>query len=245
MSKTIKLLKTKWREYLIEMIVIIAGILLAIALNNWNEERKSRILEQNYLKGIQDDFKKDTAFLHRLYPDLERRLNLYKIVDTSFYLPAEFQKPIHELNKKKTNSYLSLENQNALSNTNIKYSDLSFLSRPFRPTAGTYKALVSEGKSSLIRNRKLFSQIQNIYEIENVSARNISEICQDLILRTTWENRVLKHNDPFLSEIDDQVLLSELNLINTNYRFYFAFIKSIEKDIIQVIDEIEIELQKH
>ena len=243
MKKTIQLLQSKWREYLIELIVIIAGILLALALNNWNEDRKDRVVEKNYLKGIQADFKKDTAFIHLLIPNYERRLNLYKIIDTSFFLPPEFQKPIHELLQNKT-SYLPEKNQNPLSKTNIKLSDFAFLSRPFRPTTGTYKALLSEGKSSLIRNRKLFSQIQNVYEIENVSALNITQFIQEIVLKVIWENRVVIDKDPCINDINDPVLLSELSMINTDYRLYFAFMKSIEKDIVQVIEELEIELQK-
>lgn len=56
MKKTIELLKSKWREYLIEIVVIIVGILLAIALNNWNEERKNRQKEKVLIKQIHKEF---------------------------------------------------------------------------------------------------------------------------------------------------------------------------------------------
>jgi len=56
MKKTIDLLRSKWREYLIEMAVIIIGILLAIALNNWNEYRKDRQKEKQFLQQIHNEF---------------------------------------------------------------------------------------------------------------------------------------------------------------------------------------------
>ena len=56
MEKTLQLLRSKWREYLIEMIVIIVGILLAIALNNWNEERKNRQKEKVLIQQIHKEF---------------------------------------------------------------------------------------------------------------------------------------------------------------------------------------------
>ena len=56
MKKTIQLLQSKWREYLIELIVIIVGILLAIALNNWNENRKNRKAEFLALMDLRDEF---------------------------------------------------------------------------------------------------------------------------------------------------------------------------------------------
>ncbi len=56
MKKTIDLLRSKWREYLIEIAVIIIGIMLAIALNNWNEYRKDRQKEKQFLQQIHEEF---------------------------------------------------------------------------------------------------------------------------------------------------------------------------------------------
>lgn len=56
MKKTIQLLQSKWRDYLIELIVIIVGILLAIALNEWNATRKDRQKEKIILQQIHKEF---------------------------------------------------------------------------------------------------------------------------------------------------------------------------------------------
>jgi hypothetical protein len=32
-----------------EIVLVVIGILLALSINNWNEDRKDKILEQNYL----------------------------------------------------------------------------------------------------------------------------------------------------------------------------------------------------
>lgn len=56
MKKTIQLLRSKWREYLIELIVIIVGILLAIALNEWNANRKDRQKEKQIRQQIHEEF---------------------------------------------------------------------------------------------------------------------------------------------------------------------------------------------
>ena len=39
-----------------EIILVVFGILIALQINNWNEERKDRIKEQVILKQLQEDY---------------------------------------------------------------------------------------------------------------------------------------------------------------------------------------------
>ena len=52
--------KSKLSNYLLyaigEVALVMIGILLAIQVNNWNEERKNRILELNNLKSLKQEF---------------------------------------------------------------------------------------------------------------------------------------------------------------------------------------------
>lgn len=46
----------KYFKYAIgEIVLVVIGILIALSINNWNEKRKARTLEINYLKNIQAD----------------------------------------------------------------------------------------------------------------------------------------------------------------------------------------------
>ncbi len=56
MKRIFTTLKEKWPEYLLEGIVIIASILAAIALENWNEDRKDRQKERSILTELKSEY---------------------------------------------------------------------------------------------------------------------------------------------------------------------------------------------
>ena len=83
----------KYLKYAIgEIILVVIGILIALSINNWNENRKNYIKSKNYLSEIVNDLKKDTlrfnhgiGVLNELIADEEWVLNAagytYKDVD--------------------------------------------------------------------------------------------------------------------------------------------------------------------
>jgi hypothetical protein len=56
MKRLLSTLSQKWPEYLIEAIVIVASILGAYALDNWNDDRKDREKERTLLINLKRDF---------------------------------------------------------------------------------------------------------------------------------------------------------------------------------------------
>jgi hypothetical protein len=60
-----QLLKEKWTEYLVEIIVIILGITISFALDEWKEQRQKKELEQVYLKSLHNDLIQDIRNLKR------------------------------------------------------------------------------------------------------------------------------------------------------------------------------------
>jgi hypothetical protein len=64
MKTILSVLRRKWAEYILEILVIILGILGAFALDNWNEQRKDRVLGQEHISKIYGDLKSDVDKLN-------------------------------------------------------------------------------------------------------------------------------------------------------------------------------------
>ena len=63
------LTENKVSKYLLyaigEIILVVIGILIALSINNWNENRKSRVIELKVLKQIEGDLSKNLSQLDR------------------------------------------------------------------------------------------------------------------------------------------------------------------------------------
>jgi hypothetical protein len=67
-------LKVKWIKYLIEMLTIVMGILIALALDNWNEKQKTQTELNNILSEIRENLVRDTSSISNILN--ERNLDL-------------------------------------------------------------------------------------------------------------------------------------------------------------------------
>jgi hypothetical protein len=53
-----------WATFTIELILVIAGVLIALQLDQWNENRKDRALETTFLNTVADDVRRDVADIY-------------------------------------------------------------------------------------------------------------------------------------------------------------------------------------
>lgn len=85
MKKIVSHLSTDWYKYLLELIVITAGILAAFGLNNWNENRKDRLQEVAILGQLKTGFESNLDQMDEKIEIrdrmLEAALQLLKFID--------------------------------------------------------------------------------------------------------------------------------------------------------------------
>lgn len=125
-----------------EIVLVVIGILIALQINNWNEENKNRIKEKEALEGIKTALKEDLDLYERVYqPRFNRKkqgLEFFK--NAAFY---NLQPPEDSLYR----NYFRMK------------TDIIF-----RNDTGPYDALKSAG-FELIKNKELRKEIINTYEV--------------------------------------------------------------------------------
>ena len=77
MNSILQHLKQNWIKYGFESVAILVSIITAYGLNNWNEYRKEKVLEKQYVHGLIYDLQEDIK-------DQDRMLNLGKSTVESY-----------------------------------------------------------------------------------------------------------------------------------------------------------------
>ncbi|MTI38345.1 DUF6090 family protein [Fulvivirga lutimaris] len=70
--------KINWLDHLINLLVVITGITIAYSLNNYNEAKKSKELQDTYIESMITDIDKDISELDSLILDGQQDTILFK-----------------------------------------------------------------------------------------------------------------------------------------------------------------------
>lgn len=167
MKRIFQTLSQKWPEYLLEMIVITAGILGAFALNNWNEGRKAEQTLVEYLQNLKLDFLSDTAHISALEGmSIQRRDFADQILSHLDNLPTEID-----------------SGQVAMALERVAFT------HDFHPSMATYKQMLSSGTLSLLKSDELIksltyydSRVLTNFKIEERNVQSLERI-DELILK--------------------------------------------------------------
>jgi len=133
----------KYFKYAIgEIILVVIGILIALQINNWNENRKLNEQRKELISNLIIDFKKTGDAIESAINEQEDKLKKMKI----FYGLIE--------NNEKVVSVDSLR----------KLAALFFAEDNFKPNISSYNEAVSNGQLKLVKSRKLVQYIDKFFE---------------------------------------------------------------------------------
>ena len=128
----------KFSKYLLyaigEILLVVIGILIALQIDNWNEERKDRIKERQILSSLLEDFSANDAILDTALIDISDQIKNWTIVLDIVNTPAS------EIDSSITRS------KGRVANSTYVVSNI---------IDGTLSSLLSSDKLELIRDIKL------------------------------------------------------------------------------------------
>lgn len=205
------LMKNKTGQYikyaLGEIILVVLGILIALYINNRNEERKDRIKEKAILRELHSDFKKN---LEEFYRVKQNQLNTLESGNIVFRNLSKLHVP-------------------ASRDSVYKYATGMFGGYAYHPSGGVVESLISSGDFKLIQNdtlRKYLVSWKDVLRDYTEEVEFDREIWVNLI-----EPYVIRHGDFLnISSKKNIKLLSDPVFINILVRKQF-----FQKNIVEAM----------
>jgi hypothetical protein len=133
----------KYFKYAIgEIVLVVIGILIALSINNWNENRIQNNLEITYLKSLHKEFLDNLKDVHRVQKINAN--NLKNAVELSKHTGPNIP-------TKLTDKEFS-----------IMLAGMIFSEVQYRPGTGILNEIISSGKLSIISNLKLKKELASL-----------------------------------------------------------------------------------
>ncbi len=139
------LTENKFSKYLLyaigEIILVVIGILIALGVNNWNEENKAHRLGDDLLARIHRDLVQDT-------------INFRGVINRNNTLREDLKELLVVL-------YDGVDTMEEARNMSKTWDQM--LDQAFSPNDNTYQSMLSSGTLGLIRNPELKEEIVDLY----------------------------------------------------------------------------------
>jgi hypothetical protein len=175
-----------------EIILVVIGILIALQINNWNENRKDKIKEHAYLSNLKKDISKD-------------------IVINTYYILDRYQKKVEVLKKGKAfyqGKYIVKDTISFLND--IGYGNV-FGNVIWAFNKATYNQLVNTGDFKVIESDTLKTSILNYYNRLNARERSSQHKPTGYIKFTNSLAPFNREDPKHISDFDAKFFISKVN----------------------------------
>lgn len=141
--------QNKFSKYLLyaigEIVLVVIGILIALQLNNWNEDRKQKVKERSYLKELKSSLKKDSIQITEV---IEFNAAKLKVVRNMMSIFSEGLSNDERMR-------IFVENSSDFVHYNV-----------FEPSATVFNNMVSAETINMIRDNELKKELSSYYEYD-------------------------------------------------------------------------------
>ena len=243
----------KFSRYLLyaigEILLVVIGILLALQVNNWNEERKQQQVEVKYFGNLKND----------LLADMER---------LDYMLDVAHNKVRISRNVKRKADQDSIGSLYDFSNDLL----VLFFVEEFRPNDNTYEEMKSSGNFSTIRNDELKLKLMTLrktyIEIEAAQEHmryDFNVFLEDFEKYIDWGRYFIlpksnipklefvydsvyieSHSDLMEKEIRElfksKVFLNNVFLLEINYAYNMDVLENTKSQILEIMEILDREI---
>ncbi|WP_298762031.1 DUF6090 family protein [uncultured Psychroserpens sp.] len=244
----------KYFKYAIgEIILVVIGILIALSINNWNEQNKTDRIENAFLKRLIVDLKKDKVYLESIHSRRESQIRAAKkIID--FSIEPKLDSIIYQLPNmlaisswKETTSnqntffeLISSGNLNIIKNDSIK-DKLLRLDR-------SYNALINEDKvikEPYVSNLWPAVDLINPYNYLVLDPNLNQEFrINERLEPNQIENMIIELKQDFKKVMDSKKFRSGLMNAMDSYERSLPVIEAMIEQVESLTSRIKIELKK-
>ena len=228
----------KYLKYAIgEIILVVIGILIALQINNWNENRKEKKQELKQLKALKLEFDKNLISFDSIFNH-------------------------HIENERATQSLMRANGKNY----NIETLDSLYLKTiynyNFDPSRGIYNSLINSGQIELISNELLKYKIAEIQDLvvdyiddENLARHYSTDVLISFVVNQMpynplrfYKNRSSEereeHKILFQEMIDNRMFIEHLSILSLYRIGVFEEGNKVKKGYQEIIELINQEISK-
>jgi len=193
-----------------EIILVMVGILLALQVNNWNEERKLSLVERDFIRGIKIDIEQDKTYIEEILNYGNNKIRSFE------NLNSDISNTIFK-NKSTLDSLLNIY----------------FLSsRTFYPISGYYQSAISGSEFSKFKNKKLNTALIKLYNSTYDRLVDNGKILDD-----RWNYITQKHSGLRRSGFAEMDPTQYKELLDDLY-YYYRQLKHYNENLKESLEEI-------
>jgi hypothetical protein len=209
----------KYLKYAIgEIILVVIGILIALQINNWNENQKVDALKKSYYSQLLQDLEKDTAYININIKYIENNVQLYNTYKDEFTKNESVQSLVTK--QSQLNPFFSYLKFNTNTITTLESSgDIKLIPKKIRNQLIDLKNLQDIVLDYETGNNRIF--LENFMEVGSLgytpqffgpNVEKNKKLFSELKVNENLSKIALKLNASFfLKNITENYLLRDLN----------------------------------
>ena len=207
---------SRYLKYAIgEIILVVIGILIALSINNWNENRKERLLERRYLYDLRADLQKDSLAINDM---LKQSANQMRSKSLLFRYLDEYTKyTLNDYNPAKDSFYnYEYKSQQVADSIQYHFFNQWQILYNFTSNITTIEEMKSTGNIGVISDknlRRLVLETYNAYELYKLNSEGLFKQLQEELIKIMFSKIPgIYHmtNEDLIKVFDDPEIVNRL-----------------------------------